>query len=438
MRCANPIISGALLAFSFAACAKSTQPLPNKNTNWLEHCESDDECGEALECRCGICTVTCERDATCEVDDRLALCWHERSDELRDQCDAPSSMAAICVPPERVGMDEVPDDECPTPGSCIEIIAEDSRPTALVIYDERLYWLEAAAPHPESRDYNGALKSARLNGGDAITIVGELSPDYALQVDSSYAYFTHSKGLSRVPLTGGDLEYIYEGYIEGIALDGDRVLFSDHRVRVVDGVPITKGNIAAAPSDGSLYTNELYVPEPAPLIAEGLEEEPIGLAVSERDLFWIDSQAINHLDMAAQGGTAVLARAGASEAFVSSLAHHGDSLFWVTVDAAQRVRLASVDVRNPELAWRTEPIAAFPTQHLAADESHVYWSRVDINSLRISVVRTDRVTLETVPLMELGEGNLLIALSSDYVFVASGPSSFTDEAGEGLIMRFPK
>src|SRR5687768_1463415 len=97
------LATAALLAlFALSGCAKSTAPEPNKNTNWLERCETDDECGEALACRCGICTVTCERDATCEVDDRRALCWHEGSDELAEQCNAPVSMTAICIPPQLV------------------------------------------------------------------------------------------------------------------------------------------------------------------------------------------------------------------------------------------------------------------------------------------------------------------------------------------------
>ena len=230
----------ALLALG--GCAKSQQPLPNKNTNWLDQCERDADCGDALECRCGLCTVICDDDATCELDGRSGVCWQEDSEELDGWCDEPLVARAICVPPALVTDGAPPTDEqepteaqCRAPGSCVTMIAEGLLfPTALVVEGERVYWLETLSGdewvlYPEGRE--GALKSV-LQDGSSLTIhAADLAPLDRLVIAGEHAYFTHSvrsRVLSRVPLTGGRIEHIYEvsGELIGLAVAGSTAYFS--------------------------------------------------------------------------------------------------------------------------------------------------------------------------------------------------------------------
>jgi hypothetical protein len=46
-------------------CAKATDPLPNKNTNWLRDCISDASCTDGLSCVCGVCTLRCAAASEC-------------------------------------------------------------------------------------------------------------------------------------------------------------------------------------------------------------------------------------------------------------------------------------------------------------------------------------------------------------------------------------
>jgi hypothetical protein len=446
------LATAALLAlFALSGCAKSTQPLPNKNTNWLEHCESDDECGEALECRCGVCTVTCERDATCDMDDHRALCWHESSDELADQCDAPLSTDAICVPPELVVADDDPiDEECPTPASCATVIVEGQKPLyGLTADGERIYWFEYATFDPEAgtEAADGALKSARDDGRDIVTLKGELRPRGNLAVDSTHVYFTHAVGdpeveeatvLSRIPLAGGAVHDLYGGHLSG------GLALSDTRVLVHGSLgPGSGGQILSVPNDGSLYTDPALPPKRAEVVARDVNW-PDGLIVRDQMLYWNNGSAIARVDLESGDRTA-LAREGFSttEGFFSSdLVHHEGHLFWSWSDSVQG-GVASIDLSEPEDVRRME--ARDPlSSGIAIDAEHVYWTQVatqvaspDGPRTIPRIVRMDRSTEETEELLTLDEpASLTIALSDRYVFVVA--SAYTDQIIRSYILRFPK
>jgi hypothetical protein len=452
MRHASQVIVAGLLAFSLAACAKSTQPLPNKNTNWLEHCESDDDCGSALECRCGTCTVVCESDSTCEIDDTRALCWHEQSTELLGQCDEAPSLDSICVPREMVGAEDVPfEEECRGPGSCARMIAEGIMiPTAIAIADERVYWLESATTDPEDGVIrkDGVLKSARHDGGDTVTLARELRPDVDLKLDSTHAYFTHRSAffpaISRVPLRGGDVEPVYEtslGYIAGLELLDSDVLFINYSDF---GNDFESSAIYAAPNDGSLYTNPLHVPtKPPALVVERLPGNALGIVERDRKLYWNDGASVRMFDTTSGAEITEIAHSSdlvpndsASRA-AYPVVSHDDHLFWLWSDGLEHGGVASVDLQNPDDVRRIEGPNVSPPNVLVADATHVYWFQIDEPSSRTTVVRTDRTTDETVALASFDDVEPgPMALSDDHVFIAL--SDLNAEPGRGYIMRFSK
>jgi hypothetical protein len=46
----------------------------NSNTNWLQSCDSDAECGKGLSCLCGVCTLECRTQAQCASLGESAMC----------------------------------------------------------------------------------------------------------------------------------------------------------------------------------------------------------------------------------------------------------------------------------------------------------------------------------------------------------------------------
>lgn len=56
------------------------------STNWLADCDSDRDCDPGLECRCGVCTRTCQEDAECSDLSARAVCIASTSSS--SSCDA--------------------------------------------------------------------------------------------------------------------------------------------------------------------------------------------------------------------------------------------------------------------------------------------------------------------------------------------------------------
>jgi hypothetical protein len=81
-----------------ASCARSNDPSPNKNTNWLRGCKSDAMCGTELSCLCGICTKPCGTTAECSDPDG-ATCRSVEDERVRPRCeeDGARDALAICV-----------------------------------------------------------------------------------------------------------------------------------------------------------------------------------------------------------------------------------------------------------------------------------------------------------------------------------------------------
>ena len=79
------------------ACSRSNDPLPNKNTNWLNVCESADDCAAGQSCLCGICTTTCGAASECGRDGVEASCVPIVDLRLEAQCAANDHGDAVAI-----------------------------------------------------------------------------------------------------------------------------------------------------------------------------------------------------------------------------------------------------------------------------------------------------------------------------------------------------
>jgi len=87
----------ALGASAFACDPPAPVPQGDSHTNWLRTCETDRECGGALSCVCGVCTLTCSTDADCaEVDG--AACLPPGQNNSATSCPRQSLPAGMCLP----------------------------------------------------------------------------------------------------------------------------------------------------------------------------------------------------------------------------------------------------------------------------------------------------------------------------------------------------
>ena len=55
-----------LSLFLVAACNAPQTGDVGSNTNWLQSCNDDGDCGDSLACHCGICTLDCNAAAECD------------------------------------------------------------------------------------------------------------------------------------------------------------------------------------------------------------------------------------------------------------------------------------------------------------------------------------------------------------------------------------
>lgn len=436
------LVTATLMALlALGGCAKSQEPLPNKNTNWLDRCQSDADCGDLLECRCGMCTVACEDDATCELEVPSGVCLPEQSEQLIGWCE-PGSSSAICAPrglgSGATGGSEVK--RCEEPDYCEKLIAEGLlEVVALTVANDRIYWMERSHIEPDDGTH-GALKSTRLDGGDLMIHADGLLPSSTLKVDGDHAYFSHDamrtgrSYLSRIPLGGGGTQHIYEavfGELHGIELIGTNAYFmGDNGFSRPAGE--AKRAIFAAPIDGSLFVSPLYIPEQAEVVVDGLLGNPNGFITVRDAFYWTDGRAIRRFDMAVDREPVVIVPNHASEG-IAQIAHHDGYLIWNRTGELASMGIGSVQldkpsnvqrIDNPDLGWGG----------FAADGRHVYGVRY--NQSETKIIRVDRETRATQTLRVVEDADVpLIALSDEHVFVAV---HFYNEIRAGFISRFAK
>lgn len=78
-----------------AACGESTVTTSSE-TNWFQACVSSDDCLDEGSCRCGVCTTTCEDDATCQPEN--GVCALADSPGFAAQCGSEAPGEGICLP----------------------------------------------------------------------------------------------------------------------------------------------------------------------------------------------------------------------------------------------------------------------------------------------------------------------------------------------------
>jgi len=120
-----------------ASCAMSRQTPTDKNTNWLQPCESDSDCGQGS-CICSICTASCDTDTSCEALSGEAICFEPKNDVLSDfyeSCET-EKVKGICLPECNA------EEECPEGLQCVadvcipeDIEVDDSMPVDGAVAD---------------------------------------------------------------------------------------------------------------------------------------------------------------------------------------------------------------------------------------------------------------------------------------------------------------
>lgn len=110
------VVFGGGIAFGCADRTNVGAVVTDTNTNWLQACDSESECG-SLDCLCGVCTTPCEETRQCAGFGTTALC---RAVSAAD-CEA----RPVCVSPEFAERH----DGCPTnPPRCVNACGQTLAP----------------------------------------------------------------------------------------------------------------------------------------------------------------------------------------------------------------------------------------------------------------------------------------------------------------------
>ena len=100
-----------VFGLTVAACSSEGSPRTASQTNWLQACESDAQCGD-LQCLCGTCTVSCDADSTCtDLADTSCISAEESGAIALCSGDEPPS-PGFCLP-------RCEGEECPSATACV-------------------------------------------------------------------------------------------------------------------------------------------------------------------------------------------------------------------------------------------------------------------------------------------------------------------------------
>ncbi|MDH5671934.1 MAG: hypothetical protein OEZ06_07265 [Myxococcales bacterium] len=105
-----------------AACAKSNDPLPSRETNWLRLCDSDGECVDS-QCVCGLCSLSGSDGESCGIG---ADCGPDDSILVRAACGAAPSVPGLCAPECSSDVDCAQGQRC-VQGGCAPLSELDAR-----------------------------------------------------------------------------------------------------------------------------------------------------------------------------------------------------------------------------------------------------------------------------------------------------------------------
>ncbi len=152
-RAAAGLVLAALVLAAVAACGG---PQTGTQTNWLRACQTDEQCGDALKCHCGTCTLACDENGSSCADLAGAACAPAADEGTVALCDgsAPPT-TGLCLP-------RCADGGCPTGTACVagvcaplreatEVVTVDpsARHQTLVGFGAGVGWLtDEIAAHP--------------------------------------------------------------------------------------------------------------------------------------------------------------------------------------------------------------------------------------------------------------------------------------------------
>ncbi len=99
------------------ACETSDRPHTGSNSNWLQPCVADADCGDG-DCHCGVCTPACENDADC-ANLEGGICSHPSEPAAWTQCETRDPSRGICLLACQPG--GCPSDLMCVGGSCVNL-----------------------------------------------------------------------------------------------------------------------------------------------------------------------------------------------------------------------------------------------------------------------------------------------------------------------------
>jgi hypothetical protein len=480
MRASKIAIAAVLMLLG--ACAQTEAPAPNKNTNWLQECGTDADCGQALSCICGVCTERCEDEDACGESEGMATCRHERSAELIGQCGEAPRWSSVCVAAceddvdcayvgegahceqgaciastnmyvDRTsvgasgdgGADEAP---CVAYGDgCAELVATGlERPSGLVVKGERVYWLNQARVELQDArlmERTGSFESALVSGADRVTLARELQRPFALALDATHAYFllayddaqTGYTKLGRMPLAGGELEILLddsEYYFSAIVMDEANVYcagFSNLQAESAFGPVRSLYRVPKAVSSRQTAPD---------VILDELIGKPWEIAMSGSTVLWKNGGEIRAVDVARGDGDKIMVESAGDQIFPEHpfIAVSAAEIAWISSGEGSEISRLNLD--DPGTLTRSVYAErGVPVDGLVADGQYVWWFLRGGPELR-RLARTDKVTGETAAIADSNDFiGTYVTLSEDNVLVASSNTSGVGPK-PGFIVRFPR
>jgi hypothetical protein len=137
--------SGLFVVFlGLASACGSSRDGGDTQTNWLERCASDAECG-GFACICGRCAKSCESDADCGAAPEPASCRAASSEATLALCAGSATTSGVCLT-----RCNVPGD-CPSGQSCIDdaCVAPAATAAEADVLNFCQHWVEALCDYTE-------------------------------------------------------------------------------------------------------------------------------------------------------------------------------------------------------------------------------------------------------------------------------------------------
>ncbi|MBN1653982.1 MAG: hypothetical protein JXA30_09415 [Deltaproteobacteria bacterium] len=94
----NMVLFSACVLLLEIACARTNEEPHDGQTHWLKSCEGSGDCGD-LECVCGFCVQTCDKQNPCAVEGMTTDCKAIDSEAVEALCQAEEPQKRVCLQP---------------------------------------------------------------------------------------------------------------------------------------------------------------------------------------------------------------------------------------------------------------------------------------------------------------------------------------------------